>query len=97
MTVTATTVLAGSYTFIVDVEADADADTVTGNIAHGLPAAPTELAITALLQAAAALSGWAITTADATNIEATKGTGAGSGTAGNQVRLLARVPHSLIS
>lgn len=95
--VTVTTVLAGVTTFIADVEATADADVTTGNIAHGLGAVPQLLTLCPLLQAEAALSQWAITTADATNLVATAANAVGSGGAGNQVRLIASLPHSLIS
>lgn len=95
MTVTVTTVLAGAYTFIADVEATADADTDTGSVAHGLGAAPQDVSLAALLQAEAAVSAWAVTTIDATNLVLTKGTGAGSGGAGDQVRVVAKLPHSI--
>lgn len=97
MAVTVTTVLAGVYTFIADVEATADGDTDTGNVAHGLPAAPQDVALCPLLQAEAGVSLWAVTTIDATNLVLTKSTGAGSGGAGNQVRVVASLPHSLVS
>ena len=94
--VTVTTVLAGITTFIADIEATADADVTTGNIAHGLGAVPQVVTLTNLLQASAALSAWAVTTIDATNLVGTASAAAGSGAAGNQVRIMAMVPHTLI-
>lgn len=96
MAVTVTTVLAGVTTFIADVEATADADVTTGNIAHGLGAAPAVLSLANLLQPSAALSAWAVTTADATNLVLTASNAVGSGAAGNQVRVTTMVPHTLI-
>lgn len=94
MAVTVTTVYDGSDTFIADIEATADGDT-TATIPHTLGAAPAEVYITALLQAPAEDSNWAATTIDATNVVLTKGTTAGSGSAGNQVRCIIKRPHSL--
>lgn len=70
------------YTII----ATADADATTGNIAHGLGARP-QVTIIPILQAPAAVSAWAATTIDVTNVVLGKGTGVGSGNAGAQVRL----------
>lgn len=97
MAVTVTPVLAGVTTFIADVEATADADVTTGNIAHGLGVAPAHLSVANLLQAAAALSAWALTTVNATNIVGTAANAVGSGAAGNQVRFSVMAPHSIIS
>jgi len=67
--------------------ADADADTVTGSIAHGMGANPR---VTLLpVHAKAAISLWRATTIDATNIELTKSTTATSGDAA--IQLLLRV------
>lgn len=97
MAVTVTTVLAGVAMFIADVEATADADVTTGNVAHGLGAAPAHVTVTNLLQASAALSAWAVTTIDAVNLVGTASNAVGSGAAGDQVRIAAMLPHSLIS
>lgn len=97
MAITVTTILAGTYTFIADVVASADGDTVTGAIAHGLGVAPSDVTLCPLLQAAAEAAAWALTTRDATNIELTKATTAGSGNASASVRVVARVPHSITS
>ena len=99
MAVTVTTILAVTSRFICVIEADADADTTTGNVAHGLGAAPLSKHL-CLLQAFVSASDphWAITTADATNVVAMKdGTAAGSGVANPQVRLELQLPHSLTS
>lgn len=94
MAVTVTPVRASAVKHIADVIATADADT-TATVPHGLPAAPQEVAITPLLQAEAALSAWAVTTINATNVVLTKSTAVGSGAAGAQVRVTASLPHSL--
>ena len=99
MAVTVTTVLAGTSRFICDIAATADGDTVTGNIAHGLGAAPLSKHL-CMLQVfdLTAAPHWAITSAGATNVEATKdGTAVGSGVADPQVRLEVQLPHSLTS
>lgn len=95
MAVSNTTVLAGVTLNVTDVEATADADT-TATIPHGLGAAPLVVILTALAQAAAAVSEWAATTINATNVVLTKGTGVGSGAAGVQVRCIAMLPHTII-
>lgn len=89
-----TTILAGVDKRIVDVEATADADT-TATIPHGLGAAPLEAFVTELQQAQAALSAWAATTIDATNVVLTKSTAVGSGVAGAQIRVVINRPHSI--
>ena len=94
MAVTITNVLAGTHTKIADVEATADADT-TATIPHGLGAIPLDVQITWLV-AAAAISLWRATTIDATNVVLTKATTMGSGAAGQQVRVRASLPHSII-
>lgn len=85
----------GAYTKVWTVIATADADT-TATIPHGFGSAPFDVSIDPLL-AQFYTSVWTITTIDATNIVLTKGTGAGSGNAGAQVRVTARVPHSLVA
>jgi len=95
MAVTVTPVFAGATRFIADVEATADGDLTSGNIAHGLGAVPLSVFVTPLQQAAGALSAWAATTLDATNVVLTKSGAAGSGVAGAQVRVEVALPHSL--
>lgn len=97
MAVSSATILAGTTTFIADVTATADADTVTASIPHGLGAVPLSVTITPLLsQALTALSAWAVTTLDATNIVLTKLTSTGSGNANPQVRVQVSLPHSIV-
>ncbi len=95
MAVTVTPVLAGKTKYICDIEATADADTDTGNVPHGLGAIPLEVSVAPLQQVAAGLSLWAVSTIDAVNIVVTKSVAAGSGVAGNQVRVTVSLPHSL--
>ncbi|HUT98898.1 MAG TPA: hypothetical protein VM054_07475 [bacterium] len=97
MAFTITPVLAGTYAFVADIQADADADAASGNIPHGLGAVPVVVALCPLLQVQAGLSLWAVTTIDAVNIVVTKSVAVGSGVAAPQVRLTALLPHSLIS
>ena len=93
--VTITTVFDGPDSFIADVIATADADT-TATIPHTLGAAPQEVTITQLIsQALTALSAWAVTTIDATNVVCTKLTSVGSGNAGAQLRVIIKRPHSI--
>ena len=97
MAVTVTTILAGTSTFIADITATADADSTTGNVAHGLGAAPLDVSLCMLqVLATTAIPSWAITTKDATNLVAQKATGVGSGVAGAQVRMRASLPHSIV-
>ncbi len=69
-----------------DVVATADADT-TATIPHGLGAIPGTVILTELLQVPAAISAWAATTIDTTNVVLTKGVGVGSGDAAAQLRV----------
>ena len=95
MAVSLTTILDGVDEHIVDVIATADADT-TATIPHTLGAAPLEVTITQLIsQALTALSAWAVTTIDATNVVLTKLTSVGSGNAAAQVRVIIKRPHSI--
>lgn len=97
MAVTNTTVLAGAYTFIFDVAATADSDTTTGNVAHGLGATPLDISVAPTLsQALTALSAWAVTTLDGTNVVGTKLASTGSGSATKQVRIRVSLPHSIV-
>lgn len=96
--VTVTIVLQGTPTssmHIADVAATADADT-TATIPHALGVVPLDVALTPLLQVGAALSLWAATTIDATNVVGTKAITAGSGVAGDQARFIISRPHSII-
>lgn len=78
-----------------------DADTTLA-IPHGLGAAPVQFAITSRLAASATdgVNQWSITTIDATNINVTKTTAAGSGggVPGTTVvaTLFAGRPHSIV-
>lgn len=96
MAFTVTPVFAGVTLFIADIIADADADADSPNIPHGLGAVPLDVTITPLLQVAAGLSLWALTTVDATNLVVTKSVAVGSGVAGAQLRVIARTPHTLV-
>ena len=96
--VTITVVLQGtsrSSMHIADVEATADAD-VTATMPHALGVIPLSVILTPLLQAPAALSLWAATTIDATNVVGTAATTASSGSAGVQVRFIISRPHTII-
>lgn len=94
MAVTVTTILAGTSRFIADLESTADADVTSGNIAHGLGAAPLSLFLTALL-VEFYLSEPALTTVDATNLVVTLANNVGAGVAGDQMRIECQLPHSL--
>ena len=72
----------------IDVIATADGDTTTGNVAHLLGGLRPVGWLVNLLQVAAGLSLWAMTTLDATNIALTKSTAGGSGVATAQVRAI---------
>lgn len=85
-----------------NVIATADADT-TAVITHNMALTAAELAagfplvtILPLLQAVGALSEWAMTAKDANTCTFTKGTGAGSGNAGAQLRVVVQRPHTII-
>ena len=83
----------GTFTKVWTAIATADADT-TLTIPHGFSAAPVNVSFVPLL-AAGVTSAWTLTTIDATNLVLTKGTGAGSGNAGAQIRVTAALPHSV--
>lgn len=93
MAVTVTAVLAGTDTYIADIEATADADT-TATITHGLGATPLEVS-KCELAVAATLSLWRATTINSTTVVMTKSTTASSGAAGNQVRVTIKRPHTI--
>ncbi len=82
-------------TFRFDIIATADADTTTGDVAHGLPATPTEYYITPI-GTPGGLSVWKFTAApNATNVNLTKGVAVGSGDAAIQAHVVCKVPHTL--
>lgn len=87
MAVTVTQISRTPTKAVFGIEATADADVSTGNIAHGLGRVPGTVALTSLLQVLAGLSLWAVTTIDANNIVLTSSAAVGSGGAGDQVRL----------
>lgn len=100
---TAPTVAANGLfdTVTARVIATADGDT-TATITHnlGLSAADLtagrpEIYITNLLQVPASTSAWAVTTIAANSITLTKGTGAGSGNAGEQIQVVIKRPHTI--
>lgn len=94
MAVSINVIRQGVDSHVADVVATADADT-TATIPHGLGAAPEEVTLTNLLQAPAALSGWAATTINATNVVLTKSTAVGSGNAAPQLRCIIKRPHTI--
>lgn len=80
---------------IVDVTATADGD-VTATIPHLMGVAPKEVYLTPLLsQALTALSAWAATTINTTNVVLTKLASTGSGNALAQVRVIIGLPNTL--
>lgn len=96
MGITLAVTLAGPTMNIQTVIASADGDTSSGNMAHGLGSAPLFVGLTQMLsQALTALSAWAATTVDATNVVCTKLASTGSGNAGIQLRVVAWLPHTI--
>ena len=91
MAITITPVLAGTDTYIATVASDGT-DTSSGNIAHGLGAAPLEVNIAPVTADAASVALWAATTIDATNIVLTRHV---TGAAASTVQLTVKRPHSL--
>lgn len=87
------TVPASGLRATFDVTATADADT-THAIAHGLGVDP-DLVILEPLSSNAGLSLWFVPSHDATNVNITKGTGAGSGNASAQLRVHVIKLHSI--
>jgi len=94
-TVTAMTALSGEYTKVWDITASADGDTASPDILHTLGAIPASVTLTELT-AAGQISEWFASTIDATKVIVTKGTGAGSGAATPQLRLIVSLPHSIV-
>lgn len=91
MAITITVVLAGKDTYIATIAASTS-DVSSGNIAHGLGAAPLEVEITPVTADVATIPSWAATTIDATNIVLTRDS---TGAAASTVRLVAKRPHSI--
>lgn len=89
MAVSTTTVVRDNDNFIFTVIATADADTGTGNVAHGMAggALNAQAILTNLLQASAGASLWAMTTLDVTNVAVSKSAAVGSGNAAAQLRV----------
>lgn len=94
MAVTVTPILAGENMYIADIEATADADVSSGNIAHGLGDAPLDISLVPL-QAEHYLSAPYVSTKDATNVVVTMENATNSGVAGAQTRVVIRRPHTL--
>lgn len=93
---TASTALtSGSLFRTFTVTSTADADTTTAAIAHGLGVIPDLVELRGI-DPAARISGWVVTTLDATNITLGKGTGVGSGAAPAQLRVTLGVLHSQV-
>ena len=99
--VVAPTALQAKDTVSAAVIADADADT-TATIVHNMGLSAAELALgsplviaTGMNQAVCALSGWACTARNANNVVMTKGIGAGSGDAAEQLMVVVHRPHSI--
>lgn len=95
MAVTSATILAGTTRFIADVTWSADADTDSGNIAHGLGAIPLSQQISLQAGTNTITPTVFIKSVDATNIVVSKLiTAAGSG--GTKARVEVSLPHSLV-
>lgn len=89
MAVTETIVRRSNDEVEIDIIATADADTVTALVNHGLGLErPTISQVQILSQALTALSAWAVTTLNGTQVQATKLASVGSGNAGVQLRLI---------
>lgn len=93
MAYTVTTVRRTADELVLDIIKSADADTVTGNIAHGMGVIPNVEVTQILSQALAAMSNFAVTTIDVTNIELTGLATVGSGNAAAQIRVYVRRPR----
>lgn len=79
-----------------DVKASADADS-SATITHGLPSATDTNVVVTLEPTNAAFyaSQWTVTSRGASTVVLTKGNGAGSGNAANQVRVTVEQIHSI--
>lgn len=93
MAVLVTPVVAGTYMKSWDIIADADAD-VAAVITHGFGAAPVDISLVPL-NTDFFVSTWTLGVVDATEINLAKANAVGSGNAAAQVRVIARLPHSI--
>lgn len=75
---------------VTDVTATADADVGPHNVPHGLASTPLDVSLTPL-QVEAYTSAWIVSSVTATNVVLTKANAVGSGVAGVQVRVVARL------
>lgn len=87
--VTVTAIRETAEVHVSDVEATADAD-VAAVVPHGLGSIPLDVSITPLL-VAAYTSAWFVASVDATNVNLTAANAVGSGAAGDQIRVVARL------
>ena len=93
MAVTPSAVYAGTYTKSWDVVASADGDTA-GTITHGFGGAPADVNLLPL-RAEAYGSQWVVSSITSLLIVLGKTSAASSGNATAQVRVIARLPHSI--
>ena len=94
MAVTVSTVRQTGTTFIADVTFSADADTVSGNIAHGLGAVPLKMSFVEFGGTNTIVAGLRINSCDATNAVVAKIIVA-VGSLGCVGRLTLERPHSI--
>jgi hypothetical protein len=94
MAVTSVVVRQTKTTFIADVTFSADADTVSGNIAHGLGIIPLKASFTPFGGAETIVAGLRINSVDATNCIVAKIIVA-AGSLGAVGRLVLEAPHSI--
>ena len=92
MAVTVTAVRLGNHSAEFDVEATANGD-VAAVLPHGLRAIPLHVTLVPLLPNFY-VSTWTVGVVDAVNVNLVKANVAGSGVAGNQIRVLILRPHS---
>lgn len=95
MAVTASAVYAGTFTKSWDVIASADGDTA-GTITHGFPSTPVDVNLLPL-RAEAYGSQWVVSSIGTSTIVLGKTSAASSGNATAQVRVIARLPHSIVA
>jgi hypothetical protein len=76
--------------FVADIEATADADVGPLDVPHGLGSIPLDVTLTEL-QVEAWTSTFVVSGVDAVNVELTKVNAVGSGVAGDQIRVVARL------
>jgi hypothetical protein len=94
MAVTVTAVRTGPTQSIADVEATADAD-VAAVFPHGLGGIPEQVWLVPLL-AAFYISTPTVGVVDAVNVNIVMSNAVGSGAVGNQLRIIAHLPHSIV-